>query len=103
MLSANVKFDEKLTSRSLANVSTALSGMVPGLSVRQGSGMPGNNDTEILIRGMGTVNNAKPLVVVDGVSDVDINRIDMNDVESISVLKGCGFILPFMDHGVQTE
>jgi len=84
---ANVKFDEKLTSRSLANVSTALSGMVPGLSVRQGSGMPGNNDTEILIRGMGTVNNAKPLIVVDGIADVDINRIDMNDVESISVLK----------------
>lgn len=84
---ANVKFDENLTSRSLANVSTALSGMVPGLSVRQSSGMPGNNDTELLIRGLGTVNNANPLIVVDGVPDVDINRIDMNDVESISVLK----------------
>lgn len=84
---SNVKFDEKITSRSLANVSTALSGMVPGLAVRQGSGMPGNNDTELLIRGLGTVNNANPLIVVDGVPDVDINRIDMNDVESISVLK----------------
>ena len=84
---ANVKFDEKLTSRSLANVSSALSGMVPGLAVRQGSGMPGNNDTELLIRGLGTVNNADPLVVVDGIPDVDINRVDMNDVESISILK----------------
>ncbi len=84
---SNVKFDEKLTSRSLANVSTALSGMVPGLSVRQGSGMPGNNNTELLIRGLGTVNNANPLIVVDGIPDVDIDRIDMNDVESISVLK----------------
>ena len=61
--------------------------MVPGLSVRQGSGMPGNNDTELLIRGQGTVNNASPLIVVDGIPDVDINRIDMNDVENISVLK----------------
>jgi len=84
---SSVKFDEKLTSRSLANVSTALSGMIPGLAVRQGSGMPGNNDTELLIRGLGTVNSASPLVVVDGIPDVDINRIDMNDVESISVLK----------------
>ncbi|MCF8381338.1 MAG: TonB-dependent receptor [Bacteroidales bacterium] len=84
---STVKFDEKLTSRSLANVSTSLAGMVPGLSVRQGSGMPGNNNTELLIRGLGTVNNANPLIVVDGVPDVDIDRIDMNDVESISVLK----------------
>ncbi len=84
---SSVKFDEQITSRSLANVSTALSGLVPGLSVRQGSGMPGNNDTELLIRGLGTVNNAKPLVVVDGMPDVEIDRIDMNDVESISVLK----------------
>lgn len=84
---SNVNFDEQITSRSLSNVSTALSGLVPGLSVRQGSGMPGNNDTELLIRGLGTVNNANPLVVVDGMPDVDIDRIDMNDVESISILK----------------
>jgi len=84
---SNIKFDEKLTSRSLANVSTALTGMVPGLAVRQSSGMPGNNDTEILIRGLGSVNNSNPLVVVDGIPDIDIDRIDMNDVESISILK----------------
>ena len=40
-----------------------------------------------MIRGMGTVNNTSPLVVVDGMPDVDINRINMADVESISVLK----------------
>ena len=34
---------------------------------------------------MGTVNNTSPLVVVDGMPDVDINRINMADVESISV------------------
>jgi TonB-linked SusC/RagA family outer membrane protein len=41
----------------------------------------------MLIRGMGTVNNANPLVVVDGMPDVDINRLNMNDIESISILK----------------
>jgi TonB-linked SusC/RagA family outer membrane protein len=85
---SNVKIDEKLTSRSVDNnLATALSGMVPGLSVRQGSGMPGNSSTEMLIRGLGTVNNAKPLVVVDGMPDVDINSLNINDVESVSVLK----------------
>lgn len=82
-----VKVDEVLASRSISNVSSALSGMVPGLLVQQSSGMAGNNGASLLIRGLGTVNNANPLIVVDGMPDVDINRIDMNDIESISVLK----------------
>ena len=82
-----VNVDEKMTSRALSNVSSALSGMVPGLQAVQSSGMAGNNDAALLIRGLGTVNNAGPLVVVDGMPDVDINRINMNDIETISVLK----------------
>jgi len=85
---SNVRIDEKLASRSIDNnLATALSGMVPGLSIRQGSGMPGNSNTEMLIRGLGTVNNANPLIVVDGMPDIDINSININDVESVSVLK----------------
>lgn len=84
---ASVKIDEKITSRSLPNVSTALTSMVPGLAVNQNSGMAGKNDVSLLIRGMGTVNNSNPLVVVDGMPDIDINRINMNDIETISVLK----------------
>ncbi len=82
-----INVDQKMTSRSLPNASSALSGMVPGLAVTQSSGMAGRNSASLLIRGMGTVNNANPLVVVDGMPDVDINRLDMNDIESISVLK----------------
>lgn len=82
-----VKVDEKLTSRSVPNASSALTGLVPGLSVTQGSGMAGKNSADLVIRGLGTVNNTSPLVVVDGMPDVDINRINMNDVESVSVLK----------------
>lgn len=84
---AAVKIDDKITSRALSNVSTGLSGLVPGLSVTQSSGMAGRNNAELIIRGLGTVNNSSPLVVVDGMPDVDINRINMNDIESISVLK----------------
>ncbi|SFE44191.1 TonB-linked outer membrane protein, SusC/RagA family [Chitinophaga sp. CF118] len=82
-----VKIDEKISGRALPNASSALSGLVPGLAVTQSSGMAGNNASSLLIRGLGTVNNSSPLVVVDGMPDVDINRINMNDIESISVLK----------------
>lgn len=84
---AAVKVDEKLSSRSLSNVSSGLSGMVPGLYVSQSTSMAGKDGASLTIRGLGTVNNADPLVVVDGMPDVDINRINMADVESISVLK----------------
>lgn len=82
-----VNVDEKITTRALPNASSALSGLVPGLSAVQNSGMAGRNTASLLIRGLGTVNNASPLVVVDGMPDVDINRINVNDIETISVLK----------------
>lgn len=82
-----VRFDDQLSSRPLPSASLALQGKVPGLAISQNSGMAGRNDVEMLVRGMGTVNNSKPLVVVDGMPDVDINRINMDDIENISVLK----------------
>ncbi len=82
-----VNVDEKLTSRAIPNVSSGLTGLVPGLAAVQSSGMAGNNGANLIIRGLGTVNNASPLVVVDGMPDVDINRININDIETISVLK----------------
>ena len=84
---AAVNVDEKIPSRSLSNVSTGLSGLIPGLQVSQTTSMAGNDNASLMIRGMGTVNNTSPLIVVDGMPDVDINRINMADVESISVLK----------------
>ena len=83
---AAVNVDEKISSRSISNVSSGLSGLVPGLQVSQTTSMAGNDNASLMIRGMGTVNNTSPLVVVDGMPDVDINRINMADVESISVL-----------------
>ena len=82
-----ISVDESLSGRSIANASTALQGLVPGLTVTQSSGMAGNNQSEILIRGLGTINDASPLIVVDDMPDVDIDRLNMEDIESISVLK----------------
>jgi TonB-dependent SusC/RagA subfamily outer membrane receptor len=82
-----VKFDDKIASRSLSNVSYGLAGLVPGLTATQARGMAGNNNAALLIRGLGSVNNSSPLIVVDNVPDIDINLINFNDIESISVLK----------------
>ncbi|MDR3217529.1 MAG: TonB-dependent receptor [Dysgonamonadaceae bacterium] len=84
---SSVNVNEAISGRSIANVSSVLQGLIPGLSVTQKSGMAGNNSAELLIRGIGTINNASPLIVVDDMPDVDINRINIDDIESISVLK----------------
>ena len=84
---AAVKVDEKIASRSITNVSSSLSGLVPGLVVSQTTGFAGGDGASLKVRGLGSINNSDPLIVVDGMPDVDINRINMNDVESISVLK----------------
>lgn len=84
---STVKIDEHFASRSVASTSSGLNGLVPGLMVQQGTGMAGKDGAVLRIRGLGTTNNTNPLIVVDGMPDVDINRIDMNDIESISVLK----------------
>lgn len=84
---ASAKFDETVSSRGLSNASSALQGLLPGLAVNQNSGMAGNNAAELMIRGLGTVNNASPLIVVDGMPDVSLNRVNVNDIESVTVLK----------------
>ncbi|MFT3935189.1 MAG: TonB-dependent receptor [Chitinophagaceae bacterium] len=82
-----VNVDDKITGRAIPNVSAGLTGLVPGLAATQSTGMAGRNGAALLIRGLGTPNNSSPLVVVDGMPDVDINRINVNDIETISVLK----------------
>lgn len=84
---ASVKVDESLAGRPLTNAAIGLQGVLPGLAVTQSSGMAGQNDINLAIRGLGTVNNSNLLVVVDGMPDVDINRLNINDIENISVLK----------------
>lgn len=82
-----VKVDESLSSRSLTNVSSGLSGLIPGLTVTQTTGMAGKDGSSLRIRGLGSTNNSSPLIVVDGMPDININDLNMADIESISVLK----------------
>lgn len=79
---------EKLELRPLTNVSTAIEGASAGIQVSSGNGQPGGGQ-DIRIRGFGSVNaSSSPLYVVDGVPFAGvIGDINMNDVESITVLK----------------
>jgi TonB-linked SusC/RagA family outer membrane protein len=70
----------------VSSVGAALTGNLPGVITAASTGMPGEEDPQILIRGQSTWNNANPLVLVDGV-ERSISSIDINSVESISVLK----------------
>ena len=70
----------------VANVANSLQGNLPGVSAVQPSGMPGADEPVIRIRGIGSLNSAEPLVLVDGV-ERPFSQLDPNEIESISVLK----------------
>lgn len=76
-----------LESRPIQNVSTGLQGLMPGVTVTAGSGAPGQDGGTIRVRGVGTLNDANPYILVDGVETGTMNSVDPNDIESISVLK----------------
>ncbi|NQD72567.1 TonB-dependent receptor plug domain-containing protein, partial [Sphingobacterium shayense] len=83
---ASITMSEVVESRPVTSLSAGLAGQAPGLYVNQGSGKPGGDGGTLRVRGQGTLNNANPLVVIDGVVG-DMNLINPQDVESISVLK----------------
>ena len=71
----------------ITNVNEALQGNLPGVVAIQGSGVPGRNDMQIFIRGQASWNGSgQPLILVDG-APRDIDNIDFNDIENLSVLK----------------
>ena len=70
------------------NITNSIAGLLPGVVTKNTSGEPGRDNNLVLIRGMNTTGNTDPLVVVDGVQGVSgWERINSNDIESISVLK----------------
>ncbi|MVZ67063.1 SusC/RagA family TonB-linked outer membrane protein [Sphingobacterium sp. DK4209] len=75
-----------IQTRPVGQTSAALQGMAPGVTVTQRSGKPGSDAATIRIRGIGTLSDANPLVLIDGVEG-SVNNIDPNLIESISILK----------------
>ncbi|MDR2362455.1 MAG: TonB-dependent receptor [Prevotellaceae bacterium] len=80
---------EALADRSVANLTQALQGTSPGVIVQQRNFDPNDQRLNINIRGIGTMNNNTPLIVIDGLvsDDASFNKLNPTDIESISVLK----------------
>lgn len=70
----------------ISNIGEALQGRAAGVQVIN-SGAPGSN-VSIRVRGLGSINNSDPLLVIDGIpTDMPLNALNQNDVETIDILK----------------
>ena len=70
-----------------SNFSNTLAGRLPGVVAVNYSGEPGNDNATIRIRGANTLGDNSPLIVIDGVANRDMNRLDPAVIESVTVLK----------------
>ena len=77
---------EEMNARPISSVASGLQGLLPGVTVVNSSSQPGQANTTIRVRGVGTIGNANPLILIDGVEG-DITSINPEDIESVSVLK----------------
>lgn len=68
------------------SIGAALTGNAPGLITTASTGMPGEEDPRIVIRGSSTWNDSSPLILVDGI-ERPMNSVDIGSVETVSVLK----------------
>tara|TARA_R110002111_G_scaffold102254_2_gene158434 strand:+ start:22463 stop:25711 length:3249 start_codon:yes stop_codon:yes gene_type:complete len=77
---------KEIVNQPVGQTSMALQGIAPGVTVTQRSGQPGSDGGSIRIRGVGTLGDSNPLVMVDGI-ETSLNNVDPNEIESISILK----------------
>ena len=77
---------EEMNARPISSVASGLQGLLPGVTVVNSSSQPGQANTTIRVRGVGTIGNANPLILIDGIEG-DITSINPEDIESVSVLK----------------
>ncbi|MEY8723658.1 TonB-dependent receptor [Bacteroides stercorirosoris] len=83
---SSINFEDQAVSRPITSVSASLAGLSAGLSVSQGSGQPGSDGATLRIRGVGTLNDNSPLILIDGMIG-SIDDVNPNDIASISILK----------------
>lgn len=86
-----VRGEEVLSGKATQSMASALQGTIPGLTITRTSSRPGNEGTNITLRGGISVNDEanSPMIIIDGVEayEWELSQINPNDVESISVLK----------------
>ena len=83
---ASVNVADLQESRPMTNITQALAGQAAGVRVTMDNNQPGDDSNTIRIRGTGTLNNAAPLVIIDGVEG-GISSVNPQDIEQMSILK----------------
>lgn len=77
---------QTISENNFINTEESLQGLSSGLTVRKSDSRPGQSDLDINIRGINTIGDTSPLILVDGIEQ-DLSDIDPQNVENISVLK----------------
>jgi TonB-linked SusC/RagA family outer membrane protein len=83
-----------VASTPITNLSNSLGGRVAGVIVRQNNGEPGNDGSDIYIRGISSTGANQPLLIVDGIPR-DFKQLDPNTIESFTVLKDAAAVAPY--------
>lgn len=83
---SSINAEKIAENRPISNISQALAGLAAGVNVTSANNQPGDNNATIRVRGVGTLNNSAPLVIIDGV-EAGINTVNPADIESMSILK----------------
>lgn len=87
---SQIKGEEAFKNKGVTNATVALQGEVPGLTITRSSTRPGSEGAAMKIRGDISVNgNSSPLILIDGIAGSldELNSMDANDIENVSVLK----------------
>lgn len=78
---------EEIKATPSVNFTNSLSGRLPGLVATTRSGEPGNDDAVLRIRGSNTLGDNSPLIVIDGIADRGMQRLNPADIENVTILK----------------
>src|SRR5690606_35375800 len=85
---------EEIASVPLTNLGNSLGGRLSGIIVKQNSGEPGRDGSNIFIRGISITGSSQPLLIVDGIPR-DFQRLDPNSIESFTILKDAAAVAPY--------
>ncbi|WP_349314050.1 TonB-dependent receptor [Chitinophaga sp. MM2321] len=80
---------KELKQSPVGNLTNALAGRLPGLITAQYSGRPGDDYSQLFIRGLNTTGYSDPLIVIDGLprGNANLGQLDANEIESVTILK----------------
>ncbi|RRB02684.1 SusC/RagA family TonB-linked outer membrane protein [Larkinella rosea] len=84
----------EIASVPVTNLSNGLGGRLPGVIVKQASGEPGRDGSNIFVRGISSTGNNQPLLIVDGIPR-NFQQLDPNTIETFTVLKDAAAVAPY--------